>query len=254
VVTWPGAIERIPSSTAWARCVLVSSGALTPRIFAWVRIGIVGAGRIGGNAGRLFAQAGHEVLFSGSRDQAKLEAAAAAAGGTATGSPRGAVEFGEVVMFSVPWRAAEQAIAQLGDLDGKVVIDTTNQYGADGWEELPKPAVQVNAERMPGAQVVKAFNTLTSGFQAEAAGRGVALFLAGEDAAAKQLVAGLIRDIGFEPVDVGGWAQAPIMEAPRRDGSVYGEEYSGEAGQLIAAALRAGDPDEAARLAIELKA
>jgi 8-hydroxy-5-deazaflavin:NADPH oxidoreductase len=217
-----------------------------------MRIGIVGTGRIGGNAGRLFAGAGHEVMFSGSRDPAKLEAAAAAAGGAATGSPREAVEFGEVVMLSVPWRVVDDVVAQMGDLDGKVVIDTTNQYGSDGWEELPQPAAQVNAERMPGARLVKAFNTLTSSFQAEAAGRGVALFLAAEDATAKEIVAGLIREIGFEPVDVGGWAQVSIMEAPRRDGSVYGEEYSGEDGRRIAAALPDA-PDEAARLALELR-
>jgi len=224
------------------------------RIFAGMRIGIVGTGRIGGNAGRLFAGAGHEVMFSGSRDPAKLEAAAAAAGGASTGSPREAVEFGEAVMMSVPWLAVADVVAQMGSLDGKVVIDTTNQYGAGGWEDLPKPAAQLNAERMPGARLVKAFNTLTSGFQAEAGGRGVALFLAGEDASAKDLVAGLIRDIGFEPVDVGGWAEVPIMEAPRRDGAVYGEEYSGADGQRIAAALRDGDAEQAARLAVELRA
>jgi predicted dinucleotide-binding enzyme len=217
-----------------------------------MRIGIVGSGRIGGNAGRLFAAAGHELMFSGSRDRAKLEQAAAAAGGAATGSPREAVEFGDVVMFAVPWRAVDDVVAQMGDLDGKVVIDTTNQYGSDGWEELPKPAAQINAERMPGARLVKAFNTLTAGFQGEAAGRGVALFMAGEDSGAKEVVAGLIREIGFEPVDVGGWEQVTIMEAPRRDGSVYGEEYSGEDGRRIAAALR-DDPDEAARLALELR-
>jgi hypothetical protein len=119
-------------------------------------------------------------------------------------------------------------------------------------EQLPLPAAQVNAERMPGARLVKSFNTLTAGFQGEAAGRGVALFLAGEDAEAKELVAGLIRDIGFEPVDVGGWAEVPIMEAPRREGCVYGEEYSGADGHRIADALHE-DPDEAARLAVELR-
>ena len=218
-----------------------------------MRIGIVGAGRIGANAGRLFAGAGHEVMFSGSRDPAKLEAAAEAAGGAATGSPAEAVEFGEVVMFSVPWRAADDVIAQMGSLDGKVVIDTTNQYGGDGWEQLPKPAAQVNSERMPGARLVKAFNTLTAGFQGEAPGRGVAMFLGGEDSSAKELVAGLIREIGFEPIDVGGWAEVTIMEAPRREGSVYGEEYSGDDGRRIAEALRAGDADQAARLAVELR-
>jgi predicted dinucleotide-binding enzyme len=215
-----------------------------------MRIGIVGAGRIGGNAGRQFASAGHEVMFSGSRDPAKLERLAADAGGARTGSPREAVEFGEAVMFSVPWRAVDDVLAQTGSLDGKVVIDTTNQYGEGGWEQLPKPAARVNAERMPGARLVKAFNTLTAGFQGEAAGRGVAMFL--EDADAKQLVAGLIRDIGFEPVDVGGFAEVSIMEAPRRDGAVYGEEYSGADGQRIADALREGS-EQAAKLAMELR-
>jgi 8-hydroxy-5-deazaflavin:NADPH oxidoreductase len=217
-----------------------------------MRIGIVGAGRIGGNAGRLFAAAGHDVMFTGSRDPAKLDALAAEAANARTGSPRDAVEFGEVVMFSVPWRAVDEVLAKTGSLDGKVVIDTTNQYGEGGWEQLPKPAAEVNAERMPGARLVKAFNTLTAGFQGEAGGRGVAMFLAGEDADAKELVAGLIRDIGFEPVDVGGWAQVSIMEAPRRDGAVYGEEYSGTDGQRIADALRE-DAEKATRLAVELR-
>jgi predicted dinucleotide-binding enzyme len=217
-----------------------------------MRIGIVGTGRIGGNAGRLFAGAGHEVMFSGSRDPAKLEAAAAAAGGATTGTPREAVEFGEVVMLSIPWRAVDNVVAQMGDLGGRIVIDTTNQYGSGCWEQLPKPAAEINAERMPGARLVKAFNTLTAGFQGEAAGRGVALFMAGEDASAKEIVAALIRDIGFEPVDVGGWAEVEIMEAPRRDGSVYGEEYSSADGRRIGSALP-GDPEEAARLALELR-
>jgi len=217
-----------------------------------MRIGIVGSGRIGGNAGRLFAAAGHDVMFSGSRDPAKLAALAADAANARTGSPRDAVEFGEVVMFSVPWRAVDEVLAETGPLDGKVVIDTTNQYGESGWEQLPKPAAEVNAERMPGARLVKAFNTLTAGFQGEAGGRGVAMFLAGDDTGAKELVAGLIRDIGFEPVDLGGWAQVSIMEAPRRDGAVYGEEYSGTDGQRIADALRE-DPEQAARLAVELR-
>jgi len=217
-----------------------------------MRIGIVGAGRIGGNAGSLFARAGHEVMFSGSRDPARLERLAADAGGARTGSPREAVEFAEVVMFSVPWRAVDEVLSQTGSLDGKVVIDTTNQYGAGDWEPLPQPAAQVNAERMPGARLVKSFNTLTAGFQGEATGRGVAMFLAGEESEAKEVVAGLIRDISFEPVDVGGWAEVPIMEAPRRDGAVYGEEYSGEDGRQIADALR-DDPEQAARLALDLR-
>jgi len=82
---------------------------------------------------------------------------------------------------------------------------------------------------MPGARLVKAFNTLTAGFQAEAAGRAgadrVVIFLCGDDADAKATVASLIDDAGFVPVDLGGLADAAPMEAPRRPDAVYGEEY-----------------------------
>src|SRR5918992_3306747 len=103
-----------------------------------MRIGIIGSGRIGANAGRLFAAAGHEVLFSGSSDPAKLEAAAAEAGpGARTGTPREAVEFGEVVMIAVPCRALDDVLARAGPLGGTIVIDTTNQYGPGGPGQPP---------------------------------------------------------------------------------------------------------------------
>ena len=221
-----------------------------------MRIGIIGAGRIGGNAGRLFSGAGHEVYLSFSRDPAKLAAFAAEAGAE-YGSPADAVAFGEVVMLSVPWQAVDSAIAAAGPLAGQIVIDTTNQFGAGGLARLPagRTAAEMNAARLPGARLVKAFNTMTAGFQAAAAGRPaasrVAMFLAGEDEKAKQVVSG-IHDVGFVPVDVGGWNQVSIMEAPRRPGSVYGEEYRAEAAQRIAAAVRQ-DPAAAAELADRLK-
>jgi 8-hydroxy-5-deazaflavin:NADPH oxidoreductase len=222
-----------------------------------MRIGIIGAGRIGGNAGRLFAHAGHEVLLSYSRDPAAL-AARAAEIGAQTGSPADAVAFGEVVMLSVPWESVDSAVAAAGPLDGRIVIDTTNQFGAEGLVKLPegRTAAETNAARLPGARLVKTFNTMTAGFQAQAAGRPgdrrVAMFLAGEDEHAKQVVGGLVRDAGFEPVDLGGWGQVSIMEAPRRPGSVYGEEYRPQAARQIAAAVR-DDPAAAAGLADRLK-
>jgi predicted dinucleotide-binding enzyme len=206
-----------------------------------MRIGIIGAGRIGANAARLFAKAGHELLVSYSRDEAKLAQLADELGGRA-GSPRDAVEFGEVVLFSVPWRLVDDVLAQAGPLDGKIVIDTTNQFGRDGWEDLGgRTAAQVNAARMPGARYTKAFNTLTSGFQAEAAGRTgpdrVVIFLCGDDEEAKGVVAGLIDDAGFTPVDMGGTADAAPMEAPRRPGAVYGEEVHEEEARAFVANL-----------------
>ena len=210
-------------------------------------IGVIGAGRIGGNAARLLAGAGHDVVVSYSRDQARLRALADEIGARA-GTPAEAAQA-EVVILSVPWRLIDEALAEAGPLDGKIVIDTTNQFGANGWEEMPDglTAVQVNQRRMPGARLVKSFNTLTSAFQASEAGRPdpeqrVVLFLAGDDAGAKEVAAGLIRDAGFEPIDVGGLADAAVMEAPRRPGAVYGEEYRPADGRAVAEAVRAGRP------------
>ena len=220
-----------------------------------MRVGIVGAGRIGGNVGIQLGRSGHEVLFSYSRDPAKLEQLAAEAQGARTGTPREAVEFGEAVVFAVPWRLIDDVLHQTGPLDSKVVVDTTNPFGPRGLEELPGglSAVETNARRMPGAMLAKAFNTLTAGYQRDVAeGRvdgDVAMFFAAREQAAIDAAETLIEGCGFVPVHLGGWERVRLMEAPRRPGSVYGEAYRSEDGRRIAAAPL----DEAARLADELK-
>jgi len=213
-----------------------------------MRIAVIGPGRIGGNAARLLARAGHDVTLAFSRDEERLRALAADVGGAAA-DPAAAVADAEVVILSVPWRLVDEALARTGPLDGKVVIDTTNQFGAGGLEALPdgQTAAQVNQRRMPGARLVKSFNTLTSAFQASEAHRPdpdqrVVLFLAGDDAEAKEVASGLIREAGFEPADVGGLADASVMEAPRRDGAVYGEEYRPADARAVVEAVRAGRP------------
>lgn len=213
-----------------------------------MRIGIIGPGNIGGNAARQFVRAGHDVLLSFSHDAATLTALASELGPLArAGSPREAAAFGPVVFLSVPWTAIDLAIGQAGSLDGKIVVDTTNQYGHDGLEKLPpgKTAAQVNAARLKGARVVKSFNTLTSSFQASAAWRTGAdravLFLCGDDTEAKAVVSKLIEQIGFVPVDLGGLADAAPMEAPRRPGALYGEEYRESDARAYVAAIRRGD-------------
>jgi hypothetical protein len=210
-------------------------------------VGIIGAGRIGGGIARQLTGAGHEVLLSFSRDPQSLNALAGEIGPSATtGSPAEAAGFGEVVVISVPWSTLPQAIEQAGSLAGKIVIDTTNQFGGAPLPAADQTAAHFNAGRMPGARYTKSFNTLTSAFQAQTAGRQgeekVVQWLCGDDADAKQVVAELITDAGFVPVDLGDIAGCAVMEAPRRPGAVYGEEYRVADASAVVEAVRAGQP------------
>jgi predicted dinucleotide-binding enzyme len=210
-----------------------------------MRIGIVGAGRIGGNCARQFAKGGHEVKLSG-RDPGKLEPLAAEIGDAASvGTPAEAAEFGEVVVFAVPWDGFDEALASAGSLKGKIVIDTTNQYGSSEMPADGETAASFHAARVDDALYTKSFNTLTSAFQAEVADRPaedrVVQWVCGDDAVAKQLVMGLIADAGYAPVDVGTNADAAVMEAPRRPGAVYGEEYRLPDAEKVVEAVRAGE-------------
>jgi 8-hydroxy-5-deazaflavin:NADPH oxidoreductase len=210
-----------------------------------MKIGIVGAGRIGGNCAVQFAKGGHEVKLSG-RDPSKLEPLAAEIGDAASvGTPAEAADFGEVVVFAVPWDGFDDAVAAAGDLNGKIVIDTTNQYGSSEMPTEGQTAASFHAEKVDGAIYTKSFNTLTSTFQAEVAFRPeaerVVQWVCGEDAVAKQLVMGLIADAGYAPVDLGTNADATVMEAPRRDGAVYGEEYRRPDAEKVVEAVRAGE-------------
>jgi predicted dinucleotide-binding enzyme len=212
-----------------------------------MRVGIIGAGRIGGNCARLLAKAGHETRLSFARDRARLDRLAAEIGGTASvGSPAEAVGFGDVVILSVPWSMLPEALDQAGPLREKIVIDTTNQFGSGPMPASGQTAAQFNAARMPGARYTKSFNTLTSAFQADAAGRAgaerVVQWICGDDAAAKEAVARLVDDAGFQPVDLGGTAECTVMEAPRRPGAVYGEEYRLADARAVVDAVRAGRP------------
>jgi 8-hydroxy-5-deazaflavin:NADPH oxidoreductase len=209
-----------------------------------MRIGIVGAGRIGGNCATQFAKGGHEVKLSG-RDPSKLEGLAAEIGDAASiGSPAEAAEFGEVVVFAVPWDGFDDAVSAAGSLDGKIVIDTTNQYGSSEMPANGQTGASFHAGRVPGARYTKSFNTLTSAFQADAAFRPetdrIVQWVCGDDEEAKKVVAGLIADAGYVPVDVGPNSDAAVMEMPRRPGSVYGEEYRLPDAEKVLEAVKAG--------------
>ena len=186
-----------------------------------MKIGILGAGNIGGGLARAWAAAGHQVMVSGSRDPAKLEAVAAQAGhGAVTGSLEHAAAFGEVVLLALLWPQVPETLAALAPvLQGKVLIDASNPLTPDfvhlaiGHTDSGGETV---ARMLPGVRVVKAYNSVGANIIGSADKRfgGVAptLFFCGEDAEAKQVVAGLIADSGFEPFDVGGIATSRFLE------------------------------------------
>jgi predicted dinucleotide-binding enzyme len=175
------------------------------------------------------------------RDPERLRRRAAEIGALAAGTAE-AVRGAEVVVVAVPWDALPDAIAAMGPLDGKVVIDTTNQFGSGPKPGPGQTAAAFNAARMPGARYTKCFNTLTSAFQELTAHRDppVVQWICGDDADAVETVAGLVRDAGYAPVVVGGTAECAVMEAPRRVGAVYGEEYRPADADAVVAAVRAG--------------
>lgn len=183
-----------------------------------MKIAVLGAGNVGGALGKLWAGRGHEVRFGvpdpGSE---KIKTLLATTGGKAqAGSNQEAAAASEVVVLSVPWPAAEQAIRDCGDLKSKVVIDCTNPLRSD-FQGLVVGTTTSAAEQVAawsGAKVVKAFNTIGAGNygKAEFAGTRADGFYCGDDAAAKDKVKPLIGDIGLNPVDVGPLRNARLLE------------------------------------------
>jgi 8-hydroxy-5-deazaflavin:NADPH oxidoreductase len=174
-----------------------------------MRIWVIGSDPVARALGRSWTQAGHQVLFTFSFDGIDWDALAAETGGRYATPAEGAAA--EVVLLAAPWSAVGKALRTAGPLAGKVVLDATNPHdpmvGASGAEEV--------ALRAPGARVVKAFNTVAAPVVAQAAavpGR-LSLLYCGDQAAAKQLAAGLIVDAGFVPVDAGRLEAAREVEA-----------------------------------------
>ena len=185
-----------------------------------MKIGIIGVGNMGGALGGLFAKQGHDVMFSFSRDPHQIQQAAESAGPTAkTGTPAEAAQFGDVILLAVPWNAVEPALLAAGSLDGKILISCVNPLTPDytglvigtttsGAEEI--------AKRVPQARVVEAFLNVFAGIlhsgMMKFGEELPSVFFCGDDAEAKSAVAGLITEIGLEPVDCGPLKNARFVE------------------------------------------
>lgn len=183
-----------------------------------MKIAIIGAGNVGGTLGRRWAALGHEVSF-GVRDPAREKyqgLVTQTAGRARLAANEAACAGADAVLLATPWPTTEAALRDCGPLRGKVLIDATNPLGADfrllvghadsGGEQVARWAAD--------ARVVKAFNTTGFNIMEDpiVAGQHATMFIAGDDPAAKSVVADLATAIGFETIDAGPLVSARMLE------------------------------------------
>ncbi|UCE79885.1 MAG: NADPH-dependent F420 reductase [Nitrospiraceae bacterium] len=184
-----------------------------------MNIGIIGPGKIGSGLGKIWAQKGHHITFCYSRDAEKLKRMAAIVPNAASSDIQEAVRKSEVILLSVVWEAVEEALKSAGSMDGKIVIDCTNPTKKD-LSDLAvghvTSAAEEIAKRIPGARVVKAFNTVFADvYHSDSrlfGTRKPTMFYCGDDNEAKQIVSKLIIDAGFESCDAGALKNARYLE------------------------------------------
>jgi 8-hydroxy-5-deazaflavin:NADPH oxidoreductase len=182
-----------------------------------MKIGIIGAGDVGGTLGKSWRQRKHDVMFGvRNLESENVQRLAEMDKSLMFGNINDAVAFGDVILFAIPWTSIEETVRGSGNLSGKIVIDPTNPLTPD-LRQLALDDSSV-AERIAdlakGAKVVKAFNTIGAQtinnliFGSNRAD----LFLCGDDIPSKRVVGELAADIGFDVVDIGSLANARMLE------------------------------------------
>lgn len=206
-----------------------------------LKIGIIGSGNVGSALGAVWVKAGHDVMFSSRHLEHDQSLAASLGDGARAGTPREAAAFGDVLIVSVPYGALPDVGKDLADLiKGKLVIDTCNPFPQrDGeianWAR-EKGAGLAAAELLPGARIVRAFNAIgaaSMGSAYQEPGR-IGMPIAGDDSHAVEVASRLIREIGYEPVLIGGLAMGKHL----MPGTALAGERSAEEVRRIAAGLQ----------------
>lgn len=189
-----------------------------------MKIGIIGAGYIGGSAAKLFAKAGHEVAIANSRGPETLTDLIAEIGGGAKAvSVEEAANFGDVVLVSIPLGRYQELPAAA--FDGKIVIDSNNYYPDRDGQIAELDADETTSSELlqnhlKGARVVKAFNTIwfehlkTQGNTDLPVDQRRVIFVAGNDDEAKKTVSKLIEEIGFGAYDSGSLREGGKNQQP----------------------------------------
>jgi len=211
-------MKRITLAAAAALLVVTGHTAFA------AKIAVIGTGNVGSALGPEFAALGHTIVY-GSRtptDQDVKDLVAKTGHGATSASQQDAVKSADIVVIAVPGTAAGDVVKQLGDLSGKIILDPTNlanRNTPDGNVDYAKPAgANSNAELIqslaPKAKVVKAFNTLNVGqmISPQSAGGPITIPICGDDAQAKATIAGLVKGMGLEVVDLGPLRYANALE------------------------------------------
>jgi predicted dinucleotide-binding enzyme len=185
-----------------------------------VKIGIIGAGRMGGTLAVLLARAGHQVFPANSRGVESLRDLVAEAGVNAKAvTAEQAAREGELVILALPWGHPE-ALPAPALVAGKIVVDAMNAYRSNGSPAGQGGATssEQTAKALPGARLVKAFNTLNFKYMRDAADLTgddrLSLFVAGDDGEAKRVVGRLMNDMGFAAVDTGSLREGGRSQEP----------------------------------------
>lgn len=182
-----------------------------------MKIAIIGAGNVGRALATSMTRAGHQVVIS-ARDVEHAGAVAAATGSQAAASSAEAATQADVVVLAIPFASVREVVDEIRDaVVGKPVVDVTNRmsFGPDGAEtDTTSSNAEEIADLLPGANVVKAFNTLFASNQSDPMAESVPLdgYVAGDDATAKTRVLELVDSMGLNPVDVGPLARARQLE------------------------------------------
>ena len=177
-----------------------------------MRIAVVGTGKMGRGFAAALAPR-HDVVF-GSRDPDRARRIVRSTGAAGATTVEEAAASADVVVLAVPWRAIEETLAKLGELEGTVVIDVSVPSGPDREALGRRSSGEVVQARLPGARVVKGWNHVHAPHLTapETDGIAASVLLAGDDAGAKRIASELARDMGFHPVDVG-----PLRECRHLD-------------------------------------
>ena len=183
-----------------------------------MKIGILGSGNMGRSLGMLWAEQGHEIFFGARTPEKGQQIAQQVEHNTRGGTNTEAAEFGDVLLYTIRGVAPAEVLSATEILNNKILIDCNNDKipAEFAYEPIPHSLAETLASQVPNAKIIKAFNTMAQEiFELSPQPlnqHNVSVFLAGDDAAAKQIVAQLAQEIGFNPIDCGPLRQARLLE------------------------------------------